>query len=44
MMFMGPIGMAAFPPELFGVFERFSTLAAVGYTAVLGVCLFSVCS
>jgi hypothetical protein len=41
MMFMGPIGMAAFPPELFGVFERFSTIAAVGYTAILGVYLFN---
>ena len=40
MMFMGPIGMAAFPPEYFGVFERFSTFAAVGYNAVLGVYLF----
>ena len=25
MMFMGPIGMAAFPPQYFGIFERFST-------------------
>ena len=40
MMFMGPIGMAAFPPEYFGIFERFSTVAAVGYNAVLGVYLF----
>ena len=40
LMFMGPIGMAAFPPEYFGVFERFSTFAAVGYNAVLGVYLF----
>ncbi len=40
LMFMGPIGMAAFPPEVFGVFERFSTFAAVGYGAVLGVYLF----
>jgi hypothetical membrane protein len=40
LMFMGPIGMAAFPPEYFGVFERFSTFAAVGYIAVLGVYLF----
>ena len=41
MMFMGPIGMAAFPPQYFGIFERFSTLAAVGYNAVLGVYLFN---
>ena len=41
MMFMGPIGMAAFPQEYFGIFERFSTFAAVGYNAVLGVCLFN---
>lgn len=40
LMFMGPIGMAAFPQEYFGIFERFSTFAAVGYNAVLGVYLF----
>ncbi|MBR3032637.1 MAG: DUF998 domain-containing protein [Clostridiales bacterium] len=40
MMFMGPIGMGAFPEEYFGIFERFSTVAAVGYNAVLGVYLF----
>ena len=40
MMFMGPIGMGAFPAEYFGIFERFSTVAAVGYNAVLGVHLF----
>ena len=41
MMFMGPIGMGAAPPQYFGIFERFSTLAAVGFTAVLGVYLFN---
>ena len=41
LMFMGPIGMAAFPQEYFGIFERFSTFAAVGYNAVLGVYLFN---
>ena len=41
MMFMGPIGMAAFPPQYFGIYERFSTFAAVGFTAVLGVYLFN---
>ena len=40
LMFLGPIGMAAFPPSCFGIFERFSTFAAVGYNAVLGVYLF----
>ena len=40
MMFMGPIGMAAFPQKYFGIFERFSTFAAVGYNAVLGVYMF----
>ena len=40
MMFMGPIGMVAFPPQYFGIFERFSTFAAVGFNAVLGVYLF----
>lgn len=39
-MFMGPIGMVAFPPQFFGIFERFSTFAAVGYNAVLGTYLF----
>ena len=40
MMFMGPIGMGAFPAKYFGIFERFSTIAADGYNAVLGVYLF----
>ena len=40
MMFMGPIGMGAFPKEYFGIFERFSTVSAVGFNAVLGVYLF----
>ncbi|MCR5249085.1 MAG: DUF998 domain-containing protein [Lachnospiraceae bacterium] len=40
LMFVGPVGMMAFPPEYFGVFERFSTFAAVGYNAVLGIYLF----
>jgi hypothetical protein len=40
MMFMGPIGMSAAPPQYFGIFERFSTFAAVGFIAVLGVYLF----
>ena len=40
MMLMGPVGMAVFPPQYFGLFERFSTFAAVGFNAVLGVYLF----
>lgn len=40
LMFLGPIGMAAFPPRYFGIFERFSTFAAVGFNAVLGVYMF----
>lgn len=40
MMFMGPVGMGVFPAEYFGIFERFSTVAAVGYNAVLGTYLF----
>ena len=41
MMFMGPVGMAAFPAKYFGIFERFSTFAAVGYNMVLGIYLFN---
>ena len=41
LMLMGPVGMAAFPPRYFGIFERFSTFSAVGYNAVLGVYLFN---
>lgn len=40
MMFIGAVGSKAVPPELFGVAERFSVFAAVGFTAVLGVYLF----
>ena len=40
MMLMGPVGMGAFPARYFGIFERFSTVAAVGFNAVLGVYLF----
>ena len=40
MMFAGPIGMAALPKAYFGIFERFSVLAATGFTAVLGIALF----
>lgn len=41
MLLMGPIGMASFPPEYFGIGERFSIYAAVGFEAVLGLYLFN---
>ena len=40
MMFIGSIGTAVVPKEYFGIVERFSVFAAVGYNAVLGVYLF----
>ncbi len=40
MMFVGAIGQKAVPPEYFGIVERFSVFAAVGFTAVLGIYLF----
>ena len=40
MMFMGAIGTVAVPPEYFGIVERFSVFAAVGFNAVLGWYLF----
>lgn len=39
-MLIGAIGVKAAPPELFGVFERFSVFSATGFNAVLGVYLF----
>ena len=41
MMMIGAIGQGAVPPQFFGVVERFSVFAAVGFTAVLGWYLFS---
>ena len=41
MMFVGAIGKGVVPPEYFGIVERFSVFAAVGFNAVLGVYLFS---
>ncbi len=41
MMLMGPVGMASFPPEYFGIAERFSIYAANIFSAILGVYLFS---
>lgn len=40
MMFIGAIGTGAAPPEYFGIVERFSVFAAVGFNAVLGLELF----
>ena len=41
MMFVGAIGMKAVPPEYFGIVERFSVFAAVGFNAFLGILLFN---
>lgn len=38
-MMLGAIGTGVMPKAVFGVFERFSTFAAVVFNAVLGVCL-----
>ncbi len=40
MMFASAIGSAAVPKAYFGIAERFSVFAAVGFTAFLGLCLF----
>ena len=40
MMLVGALGMNIVPKEYFGVVERFSVFAMVGYNAVLGVQLF----
>jgi len=40
LMFVGAVGTAAAPKELFGLFERFSVFSAVGFNAVLGLYLF----
>ena len=40
MMMLGSIGTGALPPQYFGVAERFSVFAAVGFNAVLGWHLF----
>lgn len=40
MMFTGAIGTIAVPSEYFGIVERFSVFAAVGFNAVLGWYLF----
>ncbi len=41
MMFAGSVGTGAVPPEYFGIAERFSVFAAVGFNAVLGWHLFT---
>ena len=39
MMFVGSVGLSLAPKGYFGLMERFSVFAAVGFTAVLGVYL-----
>lgn len=41
MMLAGAIGTGTVPPAYFGIVERFSVFAAVGFTAVLGLYLFT---
>jgi hypothetical protein len=41
MMLTGSIGTGVAPPEYFGIVERFSVFAAVGFNAVLGWYLFN---
>ena len=41
MMFIGSAGTGLVPPEYFGIAERFSVFAAVGFNAVLGRYLFT---
>ena len=41
MMFIGSVGTGIVPPEYFGIVERFSVFAAVGFNAVLGWYLFA---
>ena len=40
MMLIGSVGTGMAPPQYFGVVERFSVFAAVGFNAVLGLYLF----
>ena len=40
MMFIGSAGTGIVPPQFFGIVERFSVFAAVGFNAVLGWYLF----
>lgn len=40
LMMVGSIGTGILPPQYFGIAERFSVFAAVGFNAVLGMYLF----
>ncbi|MBP3870831.1 MAG: DUF998 domain-containing protein [Faecalicoccus sp.] len=40
MMLIGAVGQGMVPPKYFGIVERFSVFAAVGFNAVLGIQLF----
>ena len=40
MMMIGAIGQKAVPPQYFGIIERFSVFAAVGFNAICGIYLF----
>lgn len=40
MMLAGAVGQGVVPPGYFGLAERFSVFAAVGFNAVLGTCLY----
>ena len=40
MMMVGAIGQGTVPPQYFGIVERFSVFAAVGFNAVCGIHLF----
>ena len=41
MMMIGSIGTGIAPPQVFGIVERFSVFAAVGFNAALGLFLFN---
>ena len=41
MMLIGSVGTGVAPPQYFGIVERFSVFAAVGFNAVLGLYLFA---
>ncbi len=41
MMLVGAAGQGMVPPQYFGIVERFSVFAAVGFNAVLGLYLFN---
>ena len=40
MMMTGAVGQAVVPPQYFGIVERFSVFAAVGFNAICGIYLF----